>query len=392
MFLLGLPVQHSVTTIEKIKTRPKKEFDVENPLQSCRPWIAQRRRRARSVIPLDDFLGKHAPKELLRDEIQLLLRPKPMLGTYATRRLDRDEVRETGDQALVTYAIDGNVEPVLTLSQLSLHRNYLSGLHPTKPRGRVAGEPMVQQAIEGILGERLAVHMVAHHLVANGGNLPNEYEGKDLVIANTERFILKRKAHGEIVLIERRPNKPGGKFGYVVRAEIDGLVEYQNEQRHLFFIESKGGKLDLSIDHVINDLIAPLKTLYHGEPLHYVLVSHHASRLSVGNRHADELWCRAREQEVRLTSELVDRDVRPHLLNHPVSRDEFRKMTESVLFAYKEYKWLPLNLYTRASVKKNLVTVYRPGSDDVLYALQKTGKDTWREVHADKKGGAKTEE
>ncbi len=341
-----------------------------HPLSRFEPIVLQlRHRKMIAKASLDEYLNDPDPRHLHSSNVAFAIPPEAMLkGGYQVH------THQNGHQDLIRYTAPGEESrPIFTLDDLRHYRQYLEVFHPIQPEGTKAKKLDVQLALKGILGEYLLRDHVRQLLPAEA-ELFDEYPQKDLILRNNERYVLKRKTTGNVVLLEP---KQEGKFGYRVVAEMDGLAKWED---HLYVLEAKTGVANIPLKHVLNDLFMPLQELYDGCTFHYVMMAHHHP---IQVRKHDLLGFRLTEEERHRILAFRRRGIETTFLNFNESRERIREMGEHLIKEYHRLKHIPFEHKVQGVRNGNNLTILDDQGTPNL-RLRKTGKETWKEVVSDK--------
>ena len=145
------------------------------------------------------------------------------------------------------------------------------------------------KGIQGLVGEYLSIKCLEKTMeyhMRNSHNLRGGFfkAAEDYNINSSRRYTATMHSNFENVFILRNTRSGSEffddpKFGLHKLSEIDGLysieeISLSNENRRaLYVVETKTGDIiRLRPDHVINNIINPLRDMYKGIPVKYVLV------------------------------------------------------------------------------------------------------------------------
>jgi hypothetical protein len=204
------------------------------------------------------------------------------------------------DRDLVLFDIDGK--------RISVFNAY--DFYKLREDGNGNAHFIEPSNLAGIVAERIAWVTTRKWLAKYlpGELITTEYpEGH--IYRHSENFILKVSFSPRLVMLEQRGNRPGS---YDVLTDIDGLFVYEHgDQRYLIVQEAKTEGLSLGLEDKAYSLFNPLKELFPGHRIIYVVYSDMESIYLGGNaldmrrKNSNHL----KDEPIRIFNYLADMDI-----------------------------------------------------------------------------------
>lgn len=273
--------------------------------------------------------------------------------------INRD--REEDEMVLISYEVNQRRYDLFTLSDM------LSAPYDFDEQG-------VSNMV-GDLAERIARRLAkrffqtyARHMGRLGGLFDKRFDPKSregYVVAHNSRFVLKIGKYPNMVLLK----KTGlGKWGYQHVTDIDGLFDYRSaSQRHMMLMESKSGRIDLDVEHLVDNVFGPMSQLFPDAQLSFVLFSD--GRFLFDSRFPE--YRILHEIPLRLYNALEQAGIPCIFFDFKESEKDFKILARHLITASKTYHHQRVVFSGRTECTPHGIVIYVPGSDIPYLALRR---------------------
>jgi hypothetical protein len=306
------------------------------------------------------------------DVIFSLRRDHGVRGTFRLHN-PNDEINDKRgklDKVVIEYRIEGISYDLFTI------RDLLTAEYSFDARG--------EGNIIGDIAERIARRVTKYWLKHNsvhgktGGIFDKRFNPKerdDFIIANTQQYVLKIRKYPNLVILKKTGR---GKFGYENIKEIDGLFDYRYfQQRTILVLESKIEKLAINCDDLLENLFAPLSTLFPDAHFSYVLFT---DRNSIYQKRQFERRRQIKQFPNRVYTRLKAHGVATMFFSFNESRNDFERMKDHLVTQYRAINKMGVTLSGRTVITDKELTVFDGGETPHLKLIKDPHNGMWREV------------
>jgi hypothetical protein len=306
------------------------------------------------------------------DVVFSLRRDHGVKGTFRLHN-PNDEINDKRgklDKVVIEYRIEGISYDLFTVRDL-LAAEYS---FDASGEGNIIGD------IAEHIARRVTKYWLKHHSPhgKTGGIFDRRFNPKerdDFIIANTQQYILKIRKYPNLVILKKTGR---GKFGYENIKEIDGLFDYRYfRQRTILVLESKLEKLTINCDDLLENLFAPLSTLFPEAHFSYVLFT---DRNSIYQKRQFERRRQIKQFPLRVYTRLKSLGIATLFFSFNEPRDDFERMKDHLVTQYRAVNKMGVTLSGRTVITDKELTVFDGGETPHLKLIKDRHSDMWREV------------
>jgi hypothetical protein len=349
-------------------------------MRTTLPDPGQKLQRSAAADPFGDFhpvfwSPQSATDAAATDPASMIYSIKRNHGVSGTFRLHNpndaiNDSRPLPEKIIVEYCINGSSYILFTVADL------LNSSYPfdKQTEGTVLGE----------IGERIARRVTKYFLKhlsergRTGGIFDHRFDPRhreDFIVAHTDEFILKIRQYPNLVILRRSGR---GKFGYENIKELDGFFDYRyGGKRHILVLESKLEKINVDYADLINNLFYPLRRLFPGAKLHYILFTDRHSiyvRNNYGRRREVRPFC------ADIARHLSDYEIGSLFFTFNESRDDFERIKDYLLLQYRALRKQSLTLYGKTIISEKELIIFDGGETPHLKLVKDPQSGLWREI------------
>jgi hypothetical protein len=306
------------------------------------------------------------------DSIFSLRRDHGVRGTFRLHN-PNDEINDKRgklDKVVIEYRIEGISYDLYTVRDL-LTAGYS---FDASGEGNIIGD------IAERIARRVTKYWLKHNSVhgKTGGIFDRRFNPKerdDFIIANTQQYILKIRKYPNLVILEKTGR---GKYGYENIKEIDGLFDYRYfRQRTILVLESKLEKLTINCDDLLDNLFAPLATLFPEAHFSYVLFT---DRNSIYQKRQFERRRQIKQFPYRVYTRLKAHGIATLFFSFNEPRDDFERMKDHLVTQYRTINKMGVTLSGRTVITDKELMVFDGGETPHLKLVKDPQSGMWREV------------
>jgi len=230
------------------------------------------------------------------------------------------------------------------------------------------------------IARRVTKYWLKHHSPhgKTGGIFDRRFNPKerdDFIIANSQQYILKIRRYPNLVILEKTGR---GKYGYENIKELDGLFDYRYFlQRNILVLESKLEKLTVDAGDLLENLFAPLATLFPDAHFSYVLFT---DRNSIYQKRNYERRRQLKQFPLRLYRRLADAGIATLFFSFNESRDDFERMKDHLVTQYRAINRMGVTLSGRTMITDKELMIFDGGETPHLKLVKEPHSGFWREV------------
>ena len=307
-----------------------------------------------------------------KDTIFSLRRDHGVRGTFRLHN-PNDEINDNRgklDKVVIEYRIEGISYDLYTVRDL-LTAGYS---FDASGEGNIIGD------IAERIARRVTKYWLKHNSIhgKTGGIFDRRFNPKerdDFIIANTQQYILKIRKYPNLVILKKTGR---GKYGYENIKEIDGLFDYRYfRQRTILVLESKLEKLTINCDDLLENLFAPLSTLFPDAHFSYVLFT---DRNSIYQKRQFERRRQIKQFPYRVYTRLKAHGIATLLFSFNEPRDDFERMKDHLVTQYRAINKMGVTLKGRTVITDKELVVFDGGETPHLKLAKDTRSGLWREV------------
>ena len=272
--------------------------------------------------------------------------------THANRgkyRLHNFTSEQDHTQPLIEYTISGRRYPLYTLADLihSPHR------FTSETRHNVIADLAERVAWRNTkkLLNRITISSRKEGLFKRGFSRRDGY-----VVASTDNLELCVSHYPNMVISEKREEPLDPRL----RAELDGLFNYHKNM--LVVLEVKTGAIDIDVDHLKKDVIGPLREMYNGVTLAYLLFGTENNLFDQRRPKFRVL----RKRPLYVYHQLEDIGVPALFLTFDETKEDFERMYRHLAVQDSLRRGENVIFESRVVIAEGRVNVYATGDDPFL--------------------------